>query len=575
LSRFPAPADPAAALRWRSVGVLALLALAALAGLVLLLQRLQPGTLAPLHGAAARVPCVSYAPFRRPGHSPFDASLRVAPALIEADLRQLATITGCVRTYGLDHGLDAVPAIARRLGLRVVLGAWIGRDAAANDEQLERALALARAHADVVDLLVVGNEVLLRRELAPQALAALLARARRESPVPVAYADVWEFWLRHAEVLRPHVDRAAVHVLPYWEDDPVPNAQAVQHVHAVAAQVRAALAPLPVWVAETGWPAAGRQRAGAVPGVAAQTRFVHALLVREGAEPLRFNLIEGFDQPWRRRLEGAMGGYWGWFDADGRARVRLDGTLPPDAAVRGALLAAALGGMAALIVAGVWGARRRATRSALVPWFATWTLGGAALAAGAWLQWQLLGVWSRSPWEAAGIALVTLLAAGTALLELPRLAARLAGAGAAPPGARPGVIDAWRRPTPAGPRWRATLYAALLFCTAALALQLVFDGRYRPLQWPLGAVSGAIVLALALCGERLHDSAREERWLAAVCAACALALAAIEGVANHEALAAAATWLAVASLARPHRARAGRAPASADSSRPTEAGPAA
>ena len=127
-----------------------------------------------------------------------DAGLHIAPQAIEADLRLLRAVTGCVRTYGLDHGLDAVPAIARRLGLRVVLGAWIGRDAAANEAQLRRALDLAHEYRDVVQLLVVGNEVLLRRELAPEALAVLLARARRESPVPVAYADVWEFWLRHA-----------------------------------------------------------------------------------------------------------------------------------------------------------------------------------------------------------------------------------------------------------------------------------------------------------------------------------------------------------------------------------------
>jgi exo-beta-1,3-glucanase (GH17 family) len=56
--------------------------------------------------------------------------LHLEPLQIEADLRQLRAITSCVRTYGVDHGLAAVPAIARALGMRVVLGAWINGDAA-------------------------------------------------------------------------------------------------------------------------------------------------------------------------------------------------------------------------------------------------------------------------------------------------------------------------------------------------------------------------------------------------------------------------------------------------------------
>ena len=128
--------------------------------------------------ARSRLPCLSYAPFRRPGHTPFDADLRVSPAQIEEDLRLLATVTGCVRTYGVSQGLEAVPMIARRVGLRVLLGAWIGSNTADDDRELDRAIALAREHADVVDLLLVGNEVLLRGERSPASLVALLDRAR-------------------------------------------------------------------------------------------------------------------------------------------------------------------------------------------------------------------------------------------------------------------------------------------------------------------------------------------------------------------------------------------------------------
>jgi glucan 1,3-beta-glucosidase len=239
----------------RRVAVLQLLGAVLAVTLAWAFWRGQPVALPESH-ADARLPCVSYAPFRRAGDTPFDPTLRISPVAIEADLRLLATITGCVRTYGLDHGLDAVPAIARRLGLRVVLGAWIGRDAAANEIQLQRALQLARDYQDVVQLLVVGNEVLLRRELPAAELASLLARARRASPVPVTYADVWEFWLRHATALREHVDVVAVHILPYWEDEPIGIDQAVNHVAEITAQMQAVFGDTPLFIAETGWPAA-------------------------------------------------------------------------------------------------------------------------------------------------------------------------------------------------------------------------------------------------------------------------------------------------------------------------------
>lgn len=544
---------------WRVVLVLLTLALAVAALLVWAVERGRPVVLPEV--GAIRLPCVSYAPFRRAGHSPFDATLHIDPAWIEADLLLLRRVTGCVRTYGLDHGLDAVPGIARRLGLRVVLGAWIGRDAAANAAQLERALELSREYADVVDLLVVGNEVLLRRELSPEALAALLAQARRQAAVPVSYADVWEFWLRHGAVLRDHVDVVSIHVLPYWEDEPVAAAQAVDHVHAIAARLSQAFAPLPLFVAETGWPALGRQRGPARPGVLEQTRFVRELLIRHQGAALAFsfNLIEGFDQPWKRALEGAMGGYWGLFDAEGGLRVTLSGPVVPDLSAWHVPTAAGVGALLAVMAA--WpqarrGRRRAGSRPGLWPLLAL-ALSGAGIAALAWLQWQALRAWSRSPAEWAvgsAWALVALVCAVAAALRLARCLDAPQRA-AAP---RPGMVDVLRGGAPLRLRFLACAQCALLFGVALTALGLVFDARYRPLVWPLFAAPAVLLLALAALGDRLQRGAREERLLAAVCAAAAPWVLAQEGWANTQALAAAATWLALALASWwPHRAAPG------------------
>ncbi len=538
----------------RRVAVLSLLALALLALLIWAAQRARPVGLSAAE--VAKLPCVSYAPFRRAGHTPFDAALVVAPELIEADLRLLSTLSGCVRTYGVDHGLDAVPAIARRLGLRVVLGVWIGRDSAANAAQLQRALALSREHADVVDLLMVGNEVLLRRELSPQALAALLADARRRTKVPVSYADVWEFWLRHGDALREHVDVISVHVLPYWEDHPVAVRSAVEHVRSIAARTRAAFAPLPVFVAETGWPAFGRQRGPARPGVVEQARFVREM--QASAAPAAgglpaFNVIEAFDQPWKRALEGAMGGYWGLFDAQGTQRVTLAGAVVEDAQAGRVQWAAGAGAVCAALVALPGLSRRRgaARHRPAAPMLAgvlAAALAGAMIAALALLQWQQLLLWNRSALEWAvngAMAAVALAcsAAATAQLSL-RIAQPLHAAG----WQRAAVVDVLRRSPHAGvvAKLLAVLNVALLFAVAWAALLLVFDGRYRPLIVPLFAAPALLLMALALLGVRLPREAREERLLAAMGAVAAPMLLFNEGLANAQACGAAAIWCALA-----------------------------
>jgi len=529
-------------------------ALALLAGTLAVLLAWAHGRTRPVDlpdAGGARLPCVSYAPFRRGGDSPFDPALRVAPDRIVADLRLLASRTRCVRTYGLDHGIDAVPGIARELGLRVILGAWIGRDPVANEIQLARALELAHAHRDVIEQLVIGNEVLLRRELTPQALAALLDRARRASPVPVVYADVWEFWLRHARELRGHVDGVFAHVLPYWEDQPVAADLAVDHVYAIATQLDAAFAPLPVTIGETGWPAVGRQRGPAVPGTLEQARFVRELLARQAARPLPFNLIEGFDQPWKRALEGAMGGSWGIFDSGGNARVTLSGPVVPDARARWILAGAGFGtavGLAVLALA-------RPRRATLAWKGATLALAGALIGALGVVQWQALEAWSRSAleWTLGGLT-----AALAALLSLSA-AWRLAGACDPARPARNGIA-ATLRARPLRSLGGSGILLGWLFAVATMALGLVFDPRYRPLEWWNLAGGAALLLALAFTRDGLAADAREERLLSAACALCAPVIAFQEGAANGQALLVAGLLLASAlAVAWPHRlAPAGR-----------------
>ena len=89
---------------------------------------------------------------------------------------------------------------------------------------------------DVVRAVIVGNEALLRGEVSPATLARLIRRVKSQVPMPVTYADVWEFWLRYRE-LASAVDFVTVHILPYWEDDPIAAREAADHVDAIRKRV--------------------------------------------------------------------------------------------------------------------------------------------------------------------------------------------------------------------------------------------------------------------------------------------------------------------------------------------------
>jgi len=262
--------------------------------------------------AGGKLYCVSYAPFRG-AQDPLIDGTRVEPWQIDEDLAELSKYTGCVRTYSIDDGLDNVLESARRHGLKVLHGVWISNNAEKTRKQIATSIALAKAYPDVITAVIVGNEVLLRGEMSAIDLAAIIRGIKAQVSMPVTYADVWEYWLRYPDVQNA-VDFVTIHILPYWEDFPIPAAQAAAHVAAIRSRVAAAMPNKEIVIGEFGWPSAGRMREGARPSPSNQARAIRQTLALAQRENFRVNVIEAFDQPWKRALEGAVGGYWGIFD---------------------------------------------------------------------------------------------------------------------------------------------------------------------------------------------------------------------------------------------------------------------
>lgn len=297
-----------------------------LAGSVFYLWRLQqPQALIEVAADALPLQCVSYAPYYKPGMNPTIKDTFVDPVQIEQDLQALSKVTKCVRTYSVSQGLDYVPKAAQKFGMKVILGVWIGWVDALNMKELELAVQQANQYPETVRGLVVGNEVLLRGEQTEPKMHEYLQWAKANTKAPITYADVWEFWLKHP-TLEQDVDFVTVHILPYWEDKPVAIEQAVAHTASVMGHLGTVFKK-PLLIGETGWPSQGRQRFWSKPSAINQALYMRGFLNAAQQNHWQYNVIEAVDQPWKRELEGTVGGYWGVLNTDLQPKFKLQGAM--------------------------------------------------------------------------------------------------------------------------------------------------------------------------------------------------------------------------------------------------------
>lgn len=287
-------------------------------------------------GSDTKVKSFSFAPYRK-GYSPLEAKFPTQEH-IRSDIELIANHTLGLRTYSSREGLEFAHRYIAQHQLHLTQGAWLTHNDSiegrlTNFKEVSALIKAANEHPETIKRVIVGNEVLLRGDMDIEPLIDYIRTVKQAIKQPVSYADVWSMYLKHPELIQ-EVDFITIHILPYWEDEPIPVEQASDHLLNIIQQVRQEALSLghtkPILIGETGWPAQGRQRGQAIPSPVNQASYVRQIVKLAKQENLDYNIVEAFNQPWKAKLEGKVGAHWGMFDSNRESVYNLSGPVSPN-----------------------------------------------------------------------------------------------------------------------------------------------------------------------------------------------------------------------------------------------------
>jgi exo-beta-1,3-glucanase (GH17 family) len=260
----------------------------------------------------AKIHGLSFSPYTEgqgPGTSLGEEQIRARLSIIEP-------YVGWIRTFSCTDGHELVPRIAHEKGLKTLVGVWLDDDRDHNELELENAIRVARD--GYVDVIGVGNEVLLRGDLSEDELLDYLRRAREALPnIDIGYVDAYFEFAAHPRITEA-CDVILANCYPFWESCPAEHA--LLYMKEMYRTAQAAANGKRVIVSETGWPNIGSAEGGAVPSYENAIKYLVDTYQWAEAESIEIFYFSSFDEAWKVDAEGDVGAYWGLWDKDGNPK---------------------------------------------------------------------------------------------------------------------------------------------------------------------------------------------------------------------------------------------------------------
>ena len=255
---------------------------------------------------------LSFSPYiegQGPGTIVEEAQIRDRLAIIEPYVRW-------IRSFSCTDGHELIPAIAKEKGLKTMVGVWLDDDREHNELELENALRIAKEGH--IDILAVGNEVLLRGDLTEDELLDYLRRAKEGAPgVDVGYVDAYFEFVDHPRITDA-CDVLLANCYPFWEGCPAEHA--LLYMKDMYRRVESVANGKRVIVSETGWPNIGSAEGAAVPSFENAIKYFVDTCRWAEDEGIEIFYFSSFDESWKVGAEGDVGAYWGLWDKDGNPK---------------------------------------------------------------------------------------------------------------------------------------------------------------------------------------------------------------------------------------------------------------
>ncbi|GJQ62367.1 MAG: hypothetical protein SCALA702_14200 [Melioribacteraceae bacterium] len=231
---------------------------------------------------------------------------------IDDRMKVLKPHVGWVRSFSCVDGNELIPKVARKYGIKTLVGAWIGDDLEKNEEEIKSVIEVAKK--GYADIIAIGNEVLLRGDISEDDLIKYIHRVKKEvTDIPVGYVDAYYEFVNHPRLVKV-CDVIMANCYPFWEGYPVEHSLAyMKNMYYLAKE---AANGKKVIISETGWPNVGTPDRAAVPSYENALRYFINTYSWANAQKVDVFYFSSFDETWKIEKEGDVGAYWGLWDKD-------------------------------------------------------------------------------------------------------------------------------------------------------------------------------------------------------------------------------------------------------------------
>lgn len=263
-----------------------------------------------------KIQSMSYTPYKG-----FDKVTKSDKEILK-DLKLLEQYSTKIRTYSIEDSLPILPII-KQTNLKLDIGIWIGNNKTYTQKELNNFKDVIENYSEYIDVIIVGNEALLRNDTNVDDLINTLIYIKGISKNhSVTTAETWHNWAKYPQ-LAEYCDVIYIHVLPYWESVPINDI--IDYTKRRVFSLKDLYDNKNVVIGEFGFPSRGYNNHDSVASPENQAYLIRTFIKVADENHWSYNIVDAFDQQWKGIHEGSVGAYWGIFDVNGNLKFSLDG----------------------------------------------------------------------------------------------------------------------------------------------------------------------------------------------------------------------------------------------------------